>query len=92
MKTRTSKSNYRCVSYPAFAWRYMNPGVERRLAIIDHILQMDGMNVNRKYMPQTKQDPDLKKMLKDGTLVQTRETNWSTRSMITVLKLGRNYV
>ena len=69
----------------------MNPGVERRLAIIDHILQMDGMNVNRKYMLQTKQDPDLKKMLKDGTLIQYREPTWgkSISSRVTILRLGK---
>ena len=77
---------YRCVQYPAFAWRDMLPGVNRRLAILDHVLRMDGMAVNRKYMLQTTQDPDLKKMLKNGTLVQAREYRFIS-SRMTVLRL-----
>lgn len=83
------KSKYRCVTYPAFAFRYMRPSVERRLAIIDHILQMDGLHVNRKHTLQTKQDPDLKKMLKGGILIQTRQGRGSRSSRVTVLKLGK---
>ena len=82
-----SKRKYRCVQYPAFAWRTMQPGVERRLAIIDHILQLRGMLVNKRWMLQTDQDADLKKMLKDGTLVRRRESNGSKFSRVTVLYL-----
>lgn len=78
---------YRCVQYPAFAWGHMRPGVERRLAIIDHILRMRGLPVNRRGMLQINQDSDLKKMLKDGTLVRRRESNGSVSSRVTVLYL-----
>lgn len=83
----TSKRKYRCVQYPTFAWRTMQPGVERRLAIIDHVLQMRGMLVNKRWMLQTDKDQDLKKMLKDGTLVRRRESNGSKFSRVTVLYL-----
>lgn len=80
----------RCVSYPPWAWRYMPTGVERRLAIFDHILVVGGMYVNRKHCPQVAQDVDLKKMLKAGTLIQTRESKWGVgNSCNTVLRIGK---
>lgn len=50
-------------------------GVERRKALIDHILIMKGIPVNRRYMPQIEQDSDLKYMLKKGILKRTRTFN-----------------
>jgi len=51
----------------------MRPGVQRRLALLDHILILDGLYVNGKHTVQVKDDPDLKKMIKNGTLVRTRK-------------------
>jgi hypothetical protein len=51
----------------------MTPGTERKKAIIDHILIMGKLPVNRKYCLQTREDVDLFRLLKKGTIKQIRE-------------------
>lgn len=77
----------RCIQYGTFAWRNMPSGLQRRLAIIDHVLQMRIIYVNCKWMPQIKEDSDLKKLLKDGTLVQARD-RFPKTSRKTYLTMG----
>lgn len=75
-----------CITYKPFDWRQMQYGAERRKAIIDHILVMDGLPVNRKYVPQVHEDPDLKKMLKKGLLKQERRGISSSSTTFLFLK------
>ena len=67
----------------------MEPGKERReliVALLEGGL-VDRILINTKYTPQLHQDVDLKKMLKDGTLVRHRVRRYPSHS-VTTLKLA----
>lgn len=76
-----------CITYEPFSWQGMQFGQERRKAIIDHVLQMRGLLVNRKYCLLTDQDPDLKHMLKRGLLVRARANHCHKQNRRTYLVL-----
>lgn len=76
-----------CVEYKSFDFRSMNHGVERRKAIIDHILQSsNGLCVNRKYCLQIDEDSDLKYLLKKGILTRDRWGFRGTKNTYLILK------
>lgn len=65
---------------------YMPYGSLRRKAIAEYAMNSPyGIHVNRKHCPQLKYDPDLKYMLKKGTLVRCREYRGGPHSRVTVL-------
>lgn len=83
-------NSIRCVTYSPWDWVSMQTGVQRRFAIIDHIMIMKWMYVNRKNCPQIHEDVDLKKLLKNGTLIQSRSGGTSrTHTGWTILLLGK---
>lgn len=69
-------SKLRCVIYRPFSFQKMQCGAERRLAIIDHILQNGSLPVNRMYCLQINQDPDLQTLLKKGVVKRIRTKSW----------------
>lgn len=81
------KSKLVCVEHSLFDWRNMRSGAERRKAIIDHVLQNDGIVVNRKYCSQIHEDSDLKTLLKKGILKRKRVQS-SRRTSYTHLVLA----
>lgn len=62
-------------------------GKVRREKLLWVIAQRDGVHVNRRWCVQIWRDPDLKKLLKEGKIVQIREGGHRT-SRHTVLKLA----
>lgn len=61
-----------CVEHAMFDFMQMRPGTARRKAIVDHVLRMGSLMVNRKHCLQTHEDVDLKRLLKKGVLKQER--------------------
>ena len=59
-------------------FEYMIFGKERRLAIVAYLENsfMNRMPVNRRYWPQMKKDPDLRKLVKKGIVKIERIETW----------------